>query len=117
MGKKKTVDDDSGHRMGKYCGYTLKEGGLIRPAPTYAQQFEKLSSERNGINDLMKLFSSHCADLLAEMNRINVRLWDSICADYGLNKETHNISFDGTHIVLTPKSAPTPDSASCEEKK
>lgn len=112
MGKRRSPDEDPEHRMGQRCGYTLKDDGRIVPAPTYVDQLDQCSSERSGINDLMKLFSSHCADLLAEINRRQARVWKSICEDYGLDKETHDIYFDGTYITTKPKSVPVPDSAS-----
>lgn len=107
MTKKKA---DDGHRMGQYRGYTLMADGRILPAPGYSESFAKLSMERHGINDLMKLFTSHCADLLAEIQRRQNSLWEQISEDYGLNKETHEIIFDGTYICAKPKAAKVPDS-------
>jgi len=114
MAKKETWPK---HQSGLHCGYTLFEDGRIRPAPQYAQQFEKLTQERQGINDLMKLFTSHCADLLGEIQRRSDRLWSDICEDYGLNKYTHAISYDGDCIKATPrpKDKETPDSADGDE--
>lgn len=101
MAKKKQIDD--GRRMGKHCGYIVQEDGRIQPAPRYTDEFIKLSQERHGINDLMKLFTSHCADLLAEVGKRQSGLWKDLCDDYGLNRETHTMFFDGQYITVTPK--------------
>lgn len=113
MTKQKKPVNSPGHKMGKHCGYTLMADGRILPAPNYSDQFRKLSSERHGINDLMKLFTSHCADLLAEIQRRQADLWERLCEDYGLDKTTHDISFDGEYISIKPRSPreESPDSA------
>src|SRR5438105_2894572 len=108
MAKAKRVEDDPEHRQGNRCGYTLKPDGRIIPAPMYSQQFEQLSMQRSGINDLMKLFSSHCADLLSEIQRRQNQIWNDLCEDYGLNQETHDMKFDGKYLTLTPKAPPAP---------
>lgn len=109
MAKRKAIDD--GHKMGLRCGYTLMADGRIEPAPMYVDTFAELATERNGINDLMKLFTAHCADLLTKISRRQTTLWDSICEDYGLNKETHDIYFDGKYITAKPKKPPDPSAA------
>lgn len=103
------IGDNPEHRQGNRCGYTLKADGRIEPAPIYTDQLEKIAAERNGINDLMKLFTSHCANLLAEISRRQRRVWNELCEDYGIDQSTHDITFDGTYITLKPR--PTPDSA------
>lgn len=114
MNKKK---HDHGHKMGKNCGYTIMEDGRILPAPTYADEFNKLSQERHGINDLMKLFSSHCADLLAEISRRQTSLWDRLCDDYSLNKETHVISYDGQYVIVKTKPKEQPPSSANDDPR
>jgi len=111
MAKRKAGPDDPGHKMGQRCGYTLMADGRILPAPNYSDKFHKLSNERRGINDLMKLFTSHCADLLAEIGRQQEELWNDVCDDYGMNKETHEIFFDGTYLCAKPKQPTSADSA------
>ena len=115
MAKKRLpADKDPGHKMGKHCGYSLQADGRIIPAPTYENEFRSLSEQRRGINDLMKLFTSHCADCLTEIGRRTDQVWERICEDYDLDQETHHISYDGHYITVTPKPAPKPNSSESE---
>lgn len=103
MTKRAPPGDHPGHQMGKRCGYDVEPDGRIRPAPTYADEFAMYSRQRHGINDLMKMFTSHSADMLAQIERHEQRLWKNVMEDYGLNKETHEIFFDGEYITLKPR--------------
>lgn len=99
-----TKGEDNGHRMGKHCGYTETSDGMIVPAPMYREQLDRISHQISGINDMLKMVSSTAADMLTEVNRQKKELWDRITDDYGLNRDTHDIFWNGYAIKAKPKS-------------
>lgn len=103
MAKRKSPDENPNHRMGKRCGYSQEGDGTIIPAPMYADELARISNQVNGINDMLKMVSSTASDMLAEVDRRRKELWDRICDDYNLNRETHDIFYNGHAIKLSPK--------------
>ena len=112
MRKKIDADRDPRHRMGKRCGYAQLSETTIQPAPQYADEFERLSLQQQGINNMLKMVTSTAADMLSEIQRRQRELWDDICDDYGFDQETHHITWDGFKITATPISPETPETVS-----
>lgn len=96
-------------KMGNRTGYHVYSDGRIQLAPVYLQRFGKQSVERRAVNDLQKFIVSHCADLLARIGQLDNELWDDIASDLGIDKTTHNMTFNGEFLTLTPVVTKAPE--------
>ena len=106
-----------GHHMGNRCGYTRMPDGRIKPAPTYADEFERLNEQTFGINNMLKMVSSTAADMLTEVRRRQKEVWDRLCEDYGLDKEACDITYDGYYVTVTPRESKPASTAPMDPPK
>lgn len=74
---------NSQHYMGKNTGYELKDG-VYYIAPYYINQFDELSSKREGLNQMLGMVSRHVAQDLQEILKAELKVWQDVKEDINL---------------------------------
>uniref|UniRef100_A0A6H1ZSL2 Uncharacterized protein n=1 Tax=viral metagenome TaxID=1070528 RepID=A0A6H1ZSL2_9ZZZZ len=83
MKKKKEATN---YYMGKQTGYELIEG-VYHIAPLYQEQFRRMSLEKSGIDEMLRMVTSHAAKDLERLNKVNEQIWADLAEDIGLNND------------------------------
>src|SRR3990167_9188109 len=94
------------HFMGKYTGYSLKDG-KYHIAPTYTERFDKLLDEQSGLNALVEAVNNHVKKEYADIATQRRKLWDAIREDLSLDPKkewTYNY-YLGEVTEILPKEA------------
>jgi hypothetical protein len=73
------------HKMGKFCGYDVTADGKIIVAPRYADEFDRLGAEAQGVNKMLEAVTSHAMRVHAEISKQRRALWVRMSEDYGLD--------------------------------
>ena len=93
------------HKMGAHCGFDLYEDGSIRPAPQYIKQFDDVAAQQAAVNNLLKMITQHCTELLLAAEQISKDIWEQVMDDYSLSSDNRYIYNHATKkISVAPKS-------------
>lgn len=78
-------DSESGHKMGKWCGYDLLPDGSIRIAPIYIHDFENISDQRVAVKNVLDSITLQCAAMERSTAKQARELWSRVAEDCGIN--------------------------------
>lgn len=88
---------DTNHRMGKYTGYDVVDGGY-RIAPRYEQQFDECNYREAGIKQLINSVLDHANNEMASIMERRQKLFEELADDIGIDLTSGNWSYG--HGVL-----------------
>lgn len=93
----------TGHMMGKRCGYHLLADGSISIAPQYNNQFMAIQDQRVAADSVLAAVTRQCAELEKISAKQSRLLWDDVLDDYGLSRKDGSYQYVGEGIItFTP---------------